>query len=155
MNQEQMSITIPDPQCLGDVPLWRARKTAIALLKADLVPSDSHDEVGAMMTTDKAWYFIPCLDDYVMSRPTLNKPSRPTDRPKWRVEVVKCFPGGHMEPDDYDLEEVGDRSDSLINAVEEARRTDLENEIQGHGDGIYWEADMWVNKFLPFDVHRM
>jgi hypothetical protein len=102
-----------------------------------------------MMTTDKAWYFVPCADEFVMSRPTLSKPAHPTDRPKWRVEVVKCYPGGFMEPDDYDLEEIGTRADSLVNAIEEARRMDLENEIQGHGEGIFWESDNWVNKFLP------
>ncbi len=134
-------IEIPIPTDKKDIEHWVQRQTSVAMLGQDLVPSDSHDETGAMMTENREWYFIPCEYDFVMSGRTILDESKPTDRPRWRIEIVKHYPGGWMEPDEYDLAEVGERSDSLRGAIERAAVLAKEYELQNISEGIFWLAE--------------
>lgn len=124
-----------------DINQWVLRQTCLAMLGEDLVPSDSHDEEGAMMTENQEWYFVPCDDDFVMSQPTILNPSVATTNPRWRLEIVKVYSGGRMEPDEYDLAEVGERSDSLRGAIERAALLAKEYELNNIGEGIFWLAE--------------
>jgi hypothetical protein len=133
--------TIDLPTDKSQIEMWTIRSTSMALLGQDLVPSDSHDEEGAMMTENQGFYFVPCDDDFVMSHPTILSPSKPTDKPRWRVEVVQVENNYPHEPDDYDLVEVGERSDALIRAIEQASIYEAQMNIQNIGEGIFWAAE--------------
>lgn len=145
---------IPPPVTPAEVETWKDRSTAIALLGADLQPSDSHDEAGAMMTGDASWYFVPCEDDPVMSQITIRNPQPvATDRLKWRVEIVKIVGGYPYEPDDYDLVEDGDRQDSLMDAIIEASRLQHSAKIRNTCEGIYWEGESFMEKLGAYNLH--
>lgn len=106
-----------------------------------LVPSDSHDdEEGALMTQNQEWYFVPHHDDPVVSRPTIGHPNgKPTDRPRWGVEIVKVFTS-YAEPDDYDLAEIK-RADSLWEAIKAARHYALDRELADHAYATWSKFD--------------
>jgi hypothetical protein len=137
-----------------DIDLWRASRLAQELLGAELVPSDSHDEDGAMMTADQAWYFVPLADDPVMGRATISRPARSLGRPRWAVEVVQVCCGYPFEPDEYDLGEVGERSNSLFQAVEEASRIAHDQKIQGIAEGIWWEGENLREQLDPIPEYE-
>jgi hypothetical protein len=141
-------ITIPDPTTVEGVELWKARKLSADLLGADLVPSDSHDEDGAMMTSDQAWFFVPLKDDPVMLGRGIAHGTIPSDRPKWAVETVHCV-SSYSEPDDYELSEDGNRQDSLFLAVAEASRLLHEATIRNTGESIYWEGENRKDRICP------
>lgn len=87
------------------------------ILGSPLVPSDSHDEEGALMTNQGEWYFVPHHDDCVRGRPTIAEPGgHLTDRPRWGLEAGKWSGGSYWEPPDFDLVEI-DRFDSLEKAI--------------------------------------
>jgi hypothetical protein len=144
---------IPPPATLAEVETWKASSTAIALLGANLQPSDSHDEEGALMTTDAAWYFVPCEGDPVMSRITIRNPQpMPTERLKWRIEIVKIISGYPYEPDDYDLVEDGDRQDTLIDAIIEASRLAHSFNVRNVCEGIYWDGEHHMEKLGAYKI---
>lgn len=132
---------IPEPTTKEEIEPWSLRRLCFDLLGQDLVPSDSHDEDGAMMTENQEWYFVPCQDDFVMSQRTLLGEPKPTERLRWRLEYVKCYSGGHMEPDEYDLKEIGERQDSLHAIIEEAAIQNKKAEIRNIGEGLFWAAE--------------
>ena len=106
------------------------------VLKSPLTPSNSHDEEGAMMTKDGAWYFVPHADDCVRGRPTIGCPEgKLTERPRWGLEAVKCYPGGHWQPDEYDIAEV-ERFDSLWEAIKGAAHAELERNLCDHAMAV-------------------
>lgn len=142
--------TIPDPTSVEEVELWQVRRLSVALLGADLVPSDSHDdELGAKMTADQAWYFVP-TDDPVLSRPTIAEPNgKPTGRFYWAVEAVEVTRNYPHSPDDYELAEQGDRQPSLYAAVEEAARLLHEDRLRGVGEEIFWLAQSHRDRLDP------
>jgi hypothetical protein len=133
--------TIPDPTTKEEIEPWMLRQSCLDLLGQDLVPSDSHDEEGAMMTENQEWYFVPCEGDFVMSGRTILEESKPTEKLRWRLEFIKCYSGGYMEPDDYDLEEIGERQDSLRGIIEEAAIEAERARIRNLGEGLYWTAE--------------
>ena len=142
---------IPPPTTPAEVETWKARSIAAELLHADLQPSDSHDEEGAMMTTDAAWYFVPCKGDPVMSRVSIRNPQPvANDRFKWRVEYVRLISGYPYEPDDWELVEDGDRQDSLIDAIIEASRLEQSFKVRSLCEGIYWEGDSFMEKLRAY-----
>jgi hypothetical protein len=144
---------IPPPATPAEVETWKARSTAIALLGADLQPSDSHDEEGALMTTDAAFYFAPCEGDPVMSRVTIRNPQPvATERLKWRVEIVKIQSGYPYEPDDYELVEDGDRQDTLIDAIIEASRLAHSFNVKNVCEGIYWDGENHMEKLGAYKI---
>lgn len=103
------------------------------VLGQPLIPSDSHDEEGAMMTKKQEWYFVPHTNDPVRGRPTIRHPEGVlTDRPRWGLEMVQSYPGGYWEPPEYDLGEI-DRFDSLEKAIEGAAVYALRQQIAEHG----------------------
>lgn len=119
---------------------WIENETCLRLLGQDLVPSDCHEEEGAMMTENREFYFVPHIDDPVIAR---GIKERPTNRPKWGVEVLVCYTS-YQEPDDYDFAEEGDRADSLVDAIAEASRIQHERKIRNIGEGIFWESEQFV-----------
>jgi hypothetical protein len=130
-----------------------SEKLAVGLLGSKIVPSDSHDEEGAMMTENKEWYFIPCSNDPVVNvaRKSI-VPSKPMiHSSKWAIEVMHKVLGGYDEPDDMMLQEVGNRSDSLVDAILEASRIDHENKICLTAEGIFWECQKLIEEENPFD----
>ena len=103
------------------------------VLGSPLIPSDSHDEEGAMMTKDQAWYFVPHADDPVRGRPTIGHPEGVlTNRPSWGLEMPKSYGGSYWEPPEFDLAEI-ERFDSLEKAIEGAAIYILKQEISEHG----------------------
>ena len=142
---------IPPPETPADVEAWKARSAAASLLGADLQPSDSHDEEGAMMTTDAAWYFVPCEGDYVMGSVSIRNPQPvATERLKWRVEIVKIQNNYPYEPDDYDLVEEGDRQDTIIDAIIEASRLEHSAKVRNVCEGIYWDGESFMEKLRAY-----
>jgi hypothetical protein len=142
-----MTLQISPPATLAEVEPWKARCAAIELLKQDLQPSDSHDESGAMMTADSAYYFVPCQSDPVMSRATIRNPQPvATERLKWRVEIVKIMSGYPLEVDDYELVEEGDRQDTLFHAIIEAARLGHSAKVRNICEGIYWDGEHHMEK---------
>lgn len=106
-----------------------------------LVESDSHDEEGALMTKDHAWYFVPHTDDPVMTGPRIGRPPAPIEgRHRWAVEVVKVTPATRDEPEDCDLLEIA-REDSLMKAIEAAAHAQLDRDIRNIGEGLFWEKE--------------
>ena len=130
------------PTDKAEIESWYIRSFCNSVLGQDLIPSDSHDEKGAMMTENQAWYFVPCEDDFVMSCRTIRSDTpKPTDRPRWRVEAVQVEHNYPHEPDWAELVEVGERSDSLMRAIEEASLLEHKQEISNIGEGLYWQAE--------------
>jgi len=132
---------IPNPSVVEEIESWMLRKHCLAILGQDLVPSDCHDEEGAMMTEDRCWYFVPTEGDFVMSGRTIAEESKPTEKLRWRLEYMKCFPGGYWEPDDFDFEEIGERQNSLLRIIEEAAIESERERIRNLGEGLFWETE--------------
>ena len=135
-------------------------RLAQQFLKSPLVKSDSHEDeemdAGAMMTEDRAWYFVPCLDDPVMIPGTIARPEHPsTDgRVRWRIEVMRCYPGGRWNPDEYDLDEIpGTRADSLYQAIENAALAALSNEMRNWGEGEWHLMNHKLEEEFPPELH--
>lgn len=125
-----------------------------------LVESDSHDPQEGrafvpLMTEDRAFYFVPCYADCVLvtrwwrdHEPPVYQARPDPDRPRWAVEVLKCFPGGHWEPDDYDLVEIA-RADSLVAAITAARHWMLDMELEAESLALY--AEIEAARALDYD----
>jgi hypothetical protein len=138
-----MKQTIPLPTDKSQIESYTQRVTCMELLEQDLTPSDSHDEQGAMMTSNKEWYFVPCEGDFVMTERTLrsNTPV-PSNRLKWRLEAVVTEHNYPSEPDWSELVEVGkERYNSLLHAIEGASILNHSNKIRNIGEGIYWSIE--------------
>jgi len=143
-------MNILNPVTISEVELWKARRLCKELFNTDLVPSDSHDdETGAVMTSDQAWYFVPCPDDPVMTGRGINRNSIPTDKPRWCVETVHVASGYPFEPDEYELGEDGDRQNSLFDAVAEASRIAHNHKINNLAEGIFWEGEKFKDQIDP------
>jgi hypothetical protein len=113
-----------------------------------LVDSDSHDDGGALMTKDRAWYFVPHPDDPVMSSPRIGRPPAPiVGRHRWAVEVIKVTPATRDEPEEWDLLEIA-REDSLMKAIEAAAHAALDRDIRNIGEGLFWEKERQVEAYL-------
>ena len=111
---------------------------AMACVGSKLVPSDCHDEAGAMMTEDKQFFFVPVDGDPVMTQSRIGKPPEPAPgSSRICIEVLKCYPGNHLIPDDYDFVEVGERSNNMIDAVREAARYALDRKLEAIGEGLW------------------
>lgn len=121
--------------------LWKENEASKALLGSGLINSDSHDEEGALMTVDGMFYFVPHLDEPVMSSPRIGKNSEPTGFFKWSIEIGVHQSNYPNEPDDWDIAEVDGRHDSLTKAIECAAHMLLDNEIAGKLEEIFWRHE--------------
>ena len=145
--KQKEPVVIPDPENVGEIPFWISSNLCKELLGEQLVPSDSHDETGAMMTLDGGWYFVPCPGDFVIGNSTLRAQAKPTTKPKWRVEVLFTEHNYPHSPDETDLKEVGVRTNSLDQCIESAAILELENKTRMIGEGLFWSAENFKQKF--------
>jgi len=138
MKKEQL----PLPTSKDEIEFYTQRLTCLELLEQDLIPSDSHDESGAMMTSYKEWYFVPCEGDFVMTQRTLLSESVPSNRLKWRLEALVTEHNYPHEPDWNELQEIGkERYNSLLHAIEGASILSHSYKIRNIGEGIYWSVE--------------
>lgn len=106
------------------------------VIGSPLLPSDSHEEEGALMSKNGAWYFVPHVEDPVRGRPTIGHPEGIlTTRPRWGLETAKCCHGSRWEPDEWDVVEV-DRFDSLTLAIAGTAHRELDQQIAEHGSCV-------------------
>lgn len=125
------------------------------LLEQDLIPSDSHDEEGAMMTSDREWYFVPCAGDFVTVERTIqcDLPVL-SNRLKWRLEALVTERNYPHEPDWSELVEVGkERYNSLVGAIEGASILNHSNKIRNIGEGIYWSVENLKEKLGYYECY--
>ena len=126
-----------------------AKQLCEKYLNTKLVPSNSHDDAeGCFMTEDETFYFSPD-ESYPVTVCRLGGECPIPGRFYFNIETVKCFPGSFMEPDDYDLVEVG-RGNSLVDAVKQAILLNKEWDIDGFLQNEA-EAQMEIESRKYFD----
>lgn len=143
---------------IEEIDEWYVNELARQILKCDgLIPSDTHDEQTdakcvPLMTSDRAFYFVPCYADCVRvtkwwfdQSPPVYQSRVDLQRPKWAVEVVKCCPGNRDEPDDFDNVEVA-RADSLIRAIQEASHYAHEQKLQSISDSVWCDKEILLQQ---------
>lgn len=150
-----MKKTIPLPTDKNEIENYAQRLLCMELLEQDLISSDSHSEEGAMMTSDREWYFVPCEGDFVMIERTIQCDlPMPSNRLKWRLEALVTEHNYPSEPDWSELVEVGkERYNSLVSAIEGASILNHSNKIRNIGEGIYWSVENLKEKLGYYECY--
>jgi hypothetical protein len=102
----------------------------------------------AYKTEDNAFFFVPQLEDPVMSGRTLLGQHPIPGRYHYSVEIMTCDGGSYWEPPDYDQVEI-ERADSLSNAIAAAAHWILDQQLDGYREGEYWNMEAILEKEFP------
>lgn len=101
-------------------------------------------------TEDDMFFFVPQLDDPVMSERTLTGQKPIEGRYRYSIEVIQGDGGSYWEPPDYDQVEIG-REDSLEKAIAFAAHYLLDIQLNGESEGLYWNMESTLEKECPDD----
>ena len=106
----------------------------------------------AFKTEDGMFYFVPQLDDPVMSGATIAHPALPVlGKYRYSVEIGVTSGGSYLGPPDYDQVEIG-REDSLCKAIGLAAHYILDQKMDGKSEGDYWNMEAILEKEYPDSV---
>jgi hypothetical protein len=123
-------------------------------LKAKLVVDTDYEiendgDPIAYKTEDSMFFFVPQLDDPVMSHRTLVGNEKPIPgRFKYSIEIVKSDGGSYWEPPSYDQAEIG-RANSLSACIEVAAHYLLDLELDNVGESEFWGIESIMEKEYP------
>ena len=125
------------------------QELCLKFLKSPLVIDTDYEleaEPHAYKTEDDMFFFVPQLDDPVMSQRTLLGDPKPIEgRYRYSIEVVQGDGGSYWEPPDYDQVEIG-REDSLEKAITFAAHYLLDINLNGEGEGSYYNMESTLEK---------
>ena len=148
---------VENPDTTWDVDAWYMQELSKNLLGgAHLVDSDEHDH-GALMTTDRRWYFTRHFDDPVMTKPNRISKNDPKPIPgmfRWSLEEGVYIAATREDPEDYDIREVA-RFDTLAQAIIGAANKEEEQRIGSTAQSIYEQKECMMEPIYMKELEQL